>query len=263
MNILNTKLGRINYVVKHQPKKPYIFFIGGLGSTISSWDDQFEYFKKSFSMIAFDNLGSGKSSNIDRPLTMEIYADSCLEILQQLKIKKVHVIGKSMGGMIAQVFAAKYSGKVKKLVLACTCSSRDRINQEIIDVSEKIVSKVGMKEIWFNAMLLGYSRDYVKANFSKYKKTKFSDSKEEIKGYLNQCKAISKLDNNYYLSQIKSDTLIIYGKNDLIVPPEKSCEMARFISNNQVISFPGGHGFWKENKELVNPEVLEFLINKS
>ena len=98
-------------------------------------------------MIAFDNLGSGKSSNIGKPLTMEIYADNCFEILEQLKIENAHVVGKSMGGMIAQVFAAKYSKKVKKLVLACTCSSRDRITQEIIDISQKIVSKVGMKEI--------------------------------------------------------------------------------------------------------------------
>ena len=214
-------------------------------------------------MIAFDNLGSGKSSNVGKPLTMEIYADNCFEILEQLKIESAHVVGKSMGGMIAQVFAAKYSKKVKKLVLACTCSTRDRINQEIIDISQKIVSKVGMKEIWFNAMLLGYSRDYIKANFSKYKKTKFSDSKKEIEGYLNQCKAISKLDNNHYLLKIKSDTLIIYGKDDLIVPPEKSCEMSRYLTNNQVVSFPGGHGFWKENKALVNPEVYEFLIDKS
>jgi pimeloyl-ACP methyl ester carboxylesterase len=168
-----------------------------------------------------------------------------------------------MGGMIAQVFAAKYKSKVRKLVLACTCASRDKVNQEIIRVSESIVSKVGMKEIWFNALLLGYSRSYVKSNFLKYKKTKFNNSRKEIEGYLNQCKAISSLNNNEFLKQIKAHTLIVYGKDDLIVPSEKSCEMAKFIRNNQVISFPGGHGFWKENKNLVNPEVFEFLINKS
>ena len=199
---------------------------------------------------------------MDYPLTMEIYADNCNEILDKLKIKKTHVIGKSMGGMIAQVFAAKFKTKVNKLVLACTCSSRDKIKEEIINVSKKIVSKVGMKEIWFNAMLLGYSRDYIKENFAKYKKTKFSKSKKEIEGYLNQCRAISGLRNNHYLTKIKSETLIIYGKDDLIVPPEKSCDMARYLRNNQVISFPGGHGFWKENKDLVNPEVYEFLVNK-
>ena len=61
---------------------------------------------------------------------MEIYADNCNEILDKLKIKETHVIGKSMGGMIAQVFAAKFKTKVNKLVLACTCSSRDKINED-------------------------------------------------------------------------------------------------------------------------------------
>lgn len=250
-------------MVKYKVGKPYILFIGGLGSTISSWDDQVEYFKDSFSLVVFDNIGSGKSSNVHYPLTMELYADNCYEILEKLNIKSAHIVGKSMGGMIAQVFAAKYKSRVNKLVLACTCSSRDSVNQEIIEVSKKIVSKVGMKEIWFNAMLLGYSRDYVKSNFDKYKKTKFNHSKKEIEGYLNQCSAISKLKNNAYLTKIKAETLIIYGKDDLIVPPEKTCDMARYLKRNQVISFPGGHGFWKENKHLVNPEVLEFLVNKS
>ena len=213
--------------------------------------------------MTFDNLGSGKSSNVDSALSMEIYADNCNEILEKLKIKKAHVIGKSMGGMIAQVFSAKYPSKVNKLVLACTCSSRDRINEEILDVSKKIVTKIGMKEIWFNAMLLGYSREYVSKNFTKYKKTKFINSRKEIEGYLNQCQAISKLDNNKFLKKIKAKTLIIYGKDDLIVPPNKSCDMAKYINQCQVIRFPGGHGFWKENKKLVDPEVLEFLINKS
>ncbi|NSW88349.1 alpha/beta fold hydrolase [bacterium] len=263
MNILDTTLGKINYSFNYKKNKPYIFFIGGLGSTISSWDEQVKYFRDYFSIVTFDNLGSGKSSNVNTPLSMEMYADNCNEILDKLKIKKAHIVGKSMGGMIAQVFCAKYSKKVDKLVLACTCSSRDKVNQEIIDVSKKIVSKIGMKEIWFNAMLLGYSRDYINKNFSKYKKTNFNNSKKEIDGYLNQCKAISKLDNDSYLKKIKAQTLIIYGKNDLIVPPARSCDMAKYISKSQVISFPGGHGFWKENKKLVDPEVLDFLINKS
>jgi len=261
MNILNTKLGRINYVVKHQPKKPYIFFIGGLGSTISSWEEQIASYKNDFSTLAFDNLGAGKSSNPNKSLTMKDYAENCFEISQKLNLKSFYVVGKSMGGMIAQVFAAKYPKSVKKLILACTCGTRDKVSKEIIQVAKKIATKVGMKEIWFNALLLGYSREYIYKNFPKYKRTVFQNSVKDIEGYLEQCKAIEALDNVKYLKKIKCETLIIYGKNDLIVPPYKSNEMASFIKNSQVIGFPGGHGFWKENKNLVDPEVLEFLIN--
>ena len=117
--------------------------------------------------------------------------------------------------------------------------------------------------MWFNALLLGYSREYVSNNFNAYKKTKLDNSENSINGYLKQCDAIEKLNNIKYIKKIISKTLIIHGKNDLIVDPKKSYELALHIKNSQLISFPGGHGFWKENVSLVDNEVIDFLINWS
>ena len=83
MGILNTRLGKIHYLYEYKKNKPCIFFIGGLGSNISSWDEQEKFFKDYFSILRFDNLGSGKSSNIDDSLTMEIYAENCNEIFEK------------------------------------------------------------------------------------------------------------------------------------------------------------------------------------
>ena len=185
--------------MKGKTNKPFVFFIGGLGSTISSWEDQIKYYGKFFSILTFDNLGSGKSAKPKIDYSMEIFADSCFEIMNKLNLPSAHVVGKSMGGMIAQVFASKYPKKVNKLILACTCASRDKIGKEIISVSKKIASNIGLKEIWFNALLLGYSREYVERNFSDYKKSKVENNKSDIDGYLNQCKAIESLDNIQHL----------------------------------------------------------------
>ena len=93
------------------------------------------------------------------------------------------------------------------------------------------------------------------------KKAKVSNNQNEIEGYLNQCKAIESLNNTNYLKKIKAKTLIIFGKNDLIVPPKKSMSMAKYIKNSEVIGFPGGHGFWKEYQDIVNKEVIDFLAD--
>ena len=68
---------------------------------------------------------------------MEMFAGNCNEIMELLKIPSAHIIGNSMGGMIAQVFASKFPKKVNKLILACTCSTRDKISKEIISISKK------------------------------------------------------------------------------------------------------------------------------
>ena len=261
MPYLETKLGKINYKIKRKKNSPFIVFIGGLGSNISSREDQMKYFSKYFSVLIFDNLGSGKSNKPDTDYSMEMFASNCNEIMELLKIPSAHIIGNSMGGMIAQVFASKFPKKVNKLILACTCSTRDKISKEIISISKKIVNNVGLKEIWFNALLLGYSRDYVERNFMNYKKAKVSNNQNEIEGYLNQCKAIESLNNTNYLKKIKAKTLIIFGKNDLIVPPKKSMSMAKYIKSSEVIGFPGGHGFWKEYQDIVNKEVIDFLAD--
>ena len=96
-----------------------------------------EYYKRYFSVLVFDNLGSGKSDEPKSNHSMEIFASNTLEILDQLKIK-THVVGKSMGGMIAQVFAAKYKNRIDKLVLGCTSATRDNVGKEIIDIAKKL-----------------------------------------------------------------------------------------------------------------------------
>ena len=140
MPYLETKLGKINYKIKRKKNSPFIVFIGGLGSNISSREDQMKYFSKYFSVLIFDNLGSGKSNKPDTDYSMEMFASNCNEIMELLKIPSAHIIGNSMGGMIAQVFASKFPKKVNKLILACTCSTRDKISKENLGFYDKILS---------------------------------------------------------------------------------------------------------------------------
>ena len=251
----------MNYRLYKNKDKEFITLIGGLGSNISSWDNQIKLYKKHFSILVFDNLGSGKSDEPRDANSMELFADNTFEILNLLKIKKTHIVGKSMGGMIAQVLCSKYPRYINKLVLGCTAASRDNVGKEIIAIAKKIAKNVGLKELWFNALMLGYSRDYIMRNFKEYKNTEVLTNKKNLDGYLKQCKAIERLNNIKYLSRIKCETLIVYGKNDLIVDVSKSHELAKLIKNTQTISFPGGHGFWKENGDLVDQEIIDFLIN--
>ena len=94
--------------------------------------------------------------------------------------------------------------------------------------------------------MLGYSREYVNRNFNTYKKTKVDSSEDSINGYLKQCVAIEKLNNKKYIKKIICKTLIIHGKDDLIVDPKKSFELALHIKNSQLISFRVDMDFGKK-----------------
>ena len=90
MPYLETKLGKINYKIKRKRNSPFIVFIGGLGSNISSREDQMKYLSKYFSVLIFDNLGSGKSNKPDTDYSMEMFASNCNEIMELLIIPSAH-----------------------------------------------------------------------------------------------------------------------------------------------------------------------------
>lgn len=118
----------INYEV-HGHGEPLVLIMGGICEH-RGWMFQTCAFKKYYRVITFDNRGIGKS---DRPggcvaYSMKIMADDVVGLMDHLGIEKAHVLGVSLGGMIAQVLAINYPDRINKLILASTFARRDARN---------------------------------------------------------------------------------------------------------------------------------------
>ena len=79
-----------------------LLFIAGLGVDNMCWIYQVPEFQELFKVIVFDNRGIGKSTGSIAPYSIRMMADDAVELLNYLNIEKSHVVGTSMGGMIAQ-----------------------------------------------------------------------------------------------------------------------------------------------------------------
>jgi len=251
----------INYEV-HGKGEPVVL-IGGLGSQLQSWATQIPIYSEYFKVIVFDNRGMGKTDKPDIEYSIEMMADDTVALVDSLKIKSASFIGKSMGGMIAQWIAIKYPHKVDKLVMGCTSASRDEVGNEIIKTGREIASKAGMKAVWLTALFLGYSREYIENNIKSIKDNMslVAESKENLIGYLRQSGACENHDISDLVSQIKAQTLVMYGESDFITSPKKSQILAELITNSKLVGFKAGHGFWREYQREVDKEVLDFLLN--
>ncbi len=97
-----------------------IVLIHGFGVKKARWIGQFAQLSEHFKVIRFDNRGAGKSDRPNEPYTMELFAEDTKGLLDSLGIEKAHIIGWSVGGMIAQHFAIKYTNNVEKLILINT-----------------------------------------------------------------------------------------------------------------------------------------------
>ncbi|MGQ0794052.1 MAG: alpha/beta fold hydrolase [Deltaproteobacteria bacterium] len=250
------------YYEAHGSGEPAVL-IGGLGSQLSSWAAQMPIYSEYFRVLAFDNRGMGRSDKPDVPYTTELMADDAAALMDALGIDRAHVLGKSMGGMIAQWLAVKYPEKVRKLVLACTSASRDEVGNEILRQGREIASKAGSRAMWMVALFLGYSREYIEKNLSTIQQTMamISEDPSAAHGYLRQSHACEGHNICHLVGGIKAKTLVMLADRDIIASPARSLELAKLIPGSTLKVFEGaGHGFWRERQEEVDRAVLDFLL---
>jgi 3-oxoadipate enol-lactonase len=240
-----------------------ILLLPGLGSDTGTWGTVLPALK-GFRMISVENRGSGRSGKPAGPYTTAMMAEDANALLNHLGIEQTHVIAKSMGGMIAQTFAAAHPERVRSLVLACTLMCHDAYGEELLELGRILAEKAGLYETYRLAFLLSYSKDYCLTNRSRLDEAKRLlakvGSKELLEGYLAQSIACEKHDSRAAAKQIKAPTLILAARDDTITTPEHSIEMSRAIEGSELMILPRGkHGFWREYPADVNPIVVDFL----
>jgi 3-oxoadipate enol-lactonase len=101
---------------------PWLVLGHSLACSVRMWDPQIAALEASYRILAYDTRGHGASEAPQGAYTLEMLADDLKALLDALGVKSPHFCGLSMGGMIGQTFALKYSGVFKSLTLADTTS---------------------------------------------------------------------------------------------------------------------------------------------
>src|SRR3984957_5065102 len=116
-----TRVGEIELDVERSGSGPPLLLIMGMSGTSLHWGEPFlELLREDFEVIAYDHRGVGISTHIDGEVTIEQMAEDAAGLLAALEIDSAHVLGISMGGMIAQELALAHPERVRTLTLGCT-----------------------------------------------------------------------------------------------------------------------------------------------
>ena len=116
MAILSANNIDLHYEVTGQGQP--VLFIHGLGSSARDWEYQAPFFSKQYQVITFDLRGHGQSQKPPGPYSMSLFANDTAELIKSLSIAPVHVVGISLGGMIAFQLAVDHPDLIKSLVIA-------------------------------------------------------------------------------------------------------------------------------------------------
>ena len=270
-----------------------ILLVQGLGGQLINWPDHLIDFliSNNFRPIVFDNRDTGLSSRltddrfaegnrsktinstylkyyfrlpINPPYTLDDMASDAILILDKLDIAKTHLLGMSMGGMIAQIIAANHPERINSFTLIASSISapsplngptRDvrrllmkrsanpySTNDERIERSKKIFSLIGLEGYDLDTEEF-YNKSIESIERAGPDDTGFSRQIMAILGSKNRIKKVK---------SIKANTLIIHGKEDPLIKVKNAYKTNKLIKNSSLIILPN-------MRHLIEPPVFDLF----
>ena len=242
-----------------------LLLIMGLGYTKEMWHRTRPSLSQHYRTIAFDNRGVGKSDVPGGAYSIHQMAGDAAAVLDAAGIDHAHVLGISMGGMIAQEFTLNYPNRVRSLILACTaCGGKNAIpaEQKVLDI---LMARGSMTPDEGAEAMVPYIYDAAtpRARIDEDLAIRRAHY-PTLAGYMGQIQAIVAWTSFDRLSQIQAPTLILHGETDQLVPPGNARILAEHIPNSRLVMLPhASHIFPTDQPEACHREILAFLSEMS
>lgn len=210
-----------NYRIRHldEGKGTPVILIHGLAGDYSAWLAQIAVLKDHYRVIAFDNRGAGKSTQIDEPVTTADLARDTLQLMDHLGIRRAHVVGRSMGGAIAQLMALQAPDRIISLVLCASFARLDLLGKRVLsNMREALEWRMNWADHARHSV-----QNFVSAEFFNNYPERVAVIEGLIGGetrlpacYIRQNEACQTHDTVADLGRISQPTLVMAGANDPI-----------------------------------------------
>lgn len=241
-----------------------LVMIMGLTATLDWWDPSFlERLSERYELLVFDNRGAGRTEAPPGDVTIPLMATDTAGLMDAVGFERAHVLGISMGGMIAQQLALDYPGKVDRLVLCATfCGGQETVYAER-EVLMKMLDRSGTPEqrvrrttsLLFPDEWLEENPDYFEDFLER-----FSIAPTTEENAARQFMATVQFNTYDRLPEIENPTLVACGTEDVIIPPENSKILAQRIPDARLVEFEGaGHGFTQQCQGELFEVLTDFL----
>jgi len=238
---------------------PVVMLSNSLLSNFTMWDDQIDALTGAgFRVLRYDTSGHGGTAAPEGPYSIAMFAEDAVGLMDALGIEKVHFVGLSMGGFIAQLMAVNYPDRVMSLSLcdtACLMPPPELWNDRIATAERDGTSALADATLgrWFtqpfhesNPHEIGLVRKMIAAS--------------DLKGYIGCARAIRDMSQCDLLNRIKAPTIVIVGESDPACPVSSAQTLHEGIAGSQlVILKDSAHLPNIEQRDAFNATLLAFL----
>lgn len=257
---------RIAYAVEGDGSP--VLLIQGVGMAGVAWQPQVRALRERHRVASFDNRGLGGSAPLVGALSIERLAEDALALMDELAFERAHVVGHSMGGVIAQELALRAPERVLSLALLCTFArGKDAVALSPFIVWNGMRTRIGTRRmrrhafldmIMPPALLRGADRDALAAELAAVFGRDLADQPPVA---MKQLSAMGRYDASSRLASLAPiPTLVVSGAHDRIAPPATGRRLAELIPGARYVEIEdGAHAVVISGAERVNALLLEHL----
>jgi pimeloyl-ACP methyl ester carboxylesterase len=251
------------YYVEAGAGEPLVLIMGFSGDH-TAWGLQVRALAEAYRVIAFDNRGAGQTDTPDGPYTIRMMAGDTVGLMDALRIDRAHVLGVSMGGMIAQEIALNHPQRVRSLHLGCTLARPDGYSHARgaawTEIRTRLSPEAALRAIFLWLFAPSTYNERPELVEQLLQGALANPYRQSLAGFLRQRDAIAGHDTLERLGAIRCPTLVTAAEDDILVPPRFSRELAERIPGAELrIVERAGHVYFWEQPDAFNELALEFL----
>jgi 3-oxoadipate enol-lactonase len=239
-----------------------IVLINGLADDLETWVLQVdEFLAAGYRVLRFDNRGIGASSKPAGPYSSRMLADDAKALAGSLGLTDFHLMGVSMGGMIAQEYALAYPADLRSVTFACTYAAPGPFCSRMFAMWADMAPVLGVPFVMRDVTLWAFTLPFFEQRTAELEEfeiaMRYMD--QPVHAYLAQLAVIQAHDTTSRLGEITTPSLVLAGEEDILIPVALSRRIHEGIPGSEWATTRGGHGCIWEHPAEFNRTYLDFV----
>ena len=255
--INNTDPSGTFYLLNKKDQKVPLVFVHGVGLTHEIWKPQIDYFKD-YTTLSYDILGHGKTPLKKTNISFDDFSEQLIKLINELNFQKIHLVGFSIGSLVARNFATKHNDRLQSLILLGSIYKRSEEQQKIVNDRFNLAKK--NHTLSKQALKRWFTDNYLEKNPNIYEKISSILEGNNMENFLKVYELFVLHKNDENFKNIKVNTLIMTGENDIGSTVEMSKNLSNVIENSQLKVIKNGkHLCGIECADEVNMNIKNFI----
>ena len=251
----------MNYQLEGQGDET-IVLVNGLADDLETWAFQMDdLLGAGYRVLRFDNRGVGRTSAPAGPYTSRMLADDTKALVDELGLRGFHMMGISMGGMIAQEYAINHGADLKTVTLACTYAAPGPFCSRMFAMWADMAPVNGVPFIMRDVTLWAFTVPFFEEREDELKEFEagMAELAMSTDAYLAQLNVIQTHDTIDRLGSVSVPTLVLAGEEDILIPVRLSKRLLSAIPGAEWATTTGGHACVWEHPSAFNQAFLSFV----